>query len=204
MKIDIDPEQFASAISQAVLSALQQNQFDKPVAHPILNKYKSEQPIVEITPPINEIKRKRGRPRKDIDSSAQTALVESTNDILGYKPPEDQLTPGKRAIANTVAAKRTQVTGRVEAKSRDLIDPNRKIKFTDDKSVARDDPRMYANMPERNPREAVNKIKLNCNFCHRDFEVYPSEYPQAFEKQKDPMTGVIETALVRCERCYGR
>lgn len=197
MQIDINPEQFAASIAQAVLSALTQAASptkQEPVAHPLLNNDASESTV-------EEVKRKRGRPRKAEESVVDS---ESVNEIIDYKPPTEAIMPGRRAIANTCAAKKVNITGKTEATSQGIIVSNRKIRFMDDKSVAKDDPRLYQNLPERVTRDPAVKIKLQCYFCRRDFEIYPGECPQAFDKMKDPVSGSMEIAIIRCDNCYGR
>ncbi len=194
MKVDINPEQFAASIAQAVLAALTQ------ASTPFIDKYASDS--------VSEVKRKRGRPRKavvnnDDNFSAQPAEGgESVEEILSFVPPLPH-----KPILNTIAAKR--VVNNTDGIVHNSLEPKpvnisgRKIKFVDDKCVSSDNPSLYANLPERNVRPPAVQADFVCEICRQSFKAYWSEMASALHKERIPGVGEGKP-LVRCDNCQGK
>src|ERR1700723_283298 len=121
-------------------------------------------------------KKKRGRPKKEKPTQPVTIevgdLKENLDEVLNYKPPEvkrgdkDFIAVAKRAVGAMGVLKSTDQT-------QSVLNPNRKMRFMDDRSVPPD----KGTYPEPEPtsRQSQQKVKFNCCICHRDFEAYWSE-----------------------------
>ncbi len=100
--------------------------------------------------------------------------------------------------AYQVPAKKTETP--IQAKIADK--PPRQQKFIDLSEVHDRVPaHKYPQPAERRP--ATRKLTFECSTCHKDFEAYPGEVPQAFTRERTPEGGESRP-LVKCDDCAGR
>jgi hypothetical protein len=189
-KIEVDADQLAAVVAQAVASALKAlSEPTKPIEQP---------------KPAKSVK-KRGRPRKEKPRD-EAIIDDEVKEILEFIPPietkkDNTSLVKKRALpANTIAPRGDNEITKASVKTQSILDPNREIKFYDNKIIPAD----RCNYPEPGPRDrpAKEKMKFTCSFCHQEFEAYPSEFPQAFYKERIP--GIGEgSPMIRCNVCNG-
>lgn len=216
--LEIDADELAIRLSQAITFAIQE----------CAKKNMKVIGVVEEEP-----KKKRGRPRKEkpepsqgdpktwrktkkereaeeqaisfnqeeVDRASRMLgfTQEPIKEILEYQPPSrnDYVAPAKRA--NFTPRQNESTTG-MSAHGQSVVDPNRKMKFYDDPVVG--DRFKYAD-PIPTTRAPAVKQKFTCDRCHRQFEAYWSEVPQALHKER--IAGIGEgQPMVTCDNCLGK
>lgn len=158
--------------------------------------------------PTKTTKSKRGRPKKVVLQPQSTPTTDSNIEIIHVEDDVVQvlnesdkpIRSAKKQPDYMMAAKRVSNTGQsLENKLEPVTQKRGEMKFVDVANVPRE-----KNKPDWVPAERrppVQKMKFQCSKCMREFEAYGSEYPQAFLKEKDPLTGMISSPLVKCDNC---
>jgi len=214
-KIEVDADQLAAVVAQAVASAL------KTLAKPV-------EPI-RSSKPAKSIKKKRGRPRNKplgIDSpklsmEENIVLDDEIKEALDWQPPketrQDRINPVKKKILPPgIINPRPEGVISTAANKRAVNEfDHSQMKCIDLKIVPRDKPEdlmmddgqgnlIPYNREMKDIRPPAQKIKMTCDKCSRTFEDYPSRYPQALYRERDPSGAGEDRPMVRCEKCVGR
>lgn len=167
-------------------------------------------------------RKKRGRPKKDIPANIKIVrgrkvfevpteslvpegnieIVSVEEEMLSVINEPDKIIQHKPVSSHIIAARRVTNTGMsadqntIEVKKR----PG-EIKFIDVSNVGdRISADKYPEPTDR--RNPAKKISFVCDRCRNSFEMYPSEIPQAFIKEKIP-TGGEDKPRIYCDGCAG-
>lgn len=156
-----------------------------------LNKKKIE-PSKRLVKDLNTL-----LPPKIVDNNTEILCVdEEVLDVL--KEPE-QIIQKKTSPSHIVAAKRIVNNGLdITQTTIEVIKKPGEVKFIDIDNV-KHEKEIWEPSERRNP---VKKMSFLCDRCRCNFEVYPSELPQAFIREKIP-TGGEDKPRVYCESCVG-
>lgn len=164
-----------------------------------LNSLVSMQHVVKK----DTIKPKRGRPKKNVSPNLNDNIeIINVDDSLLNDDNPDKIIQHKPLSPHIIRAKRVtnsgvdtfQTTVEVKKKPGDM-------KFLDIQNVGDRIPAEKYPIPteRRNPAQ---KLPFKCDRCRCDFEMYPSEIPQAFIKEK-LSTGGEDKPRVYCNDCSG-
>lgn len=192
--VQIDPDKFLEMMAAALKASVIPQKID----------------LKELIKKVPE--KKRGRPakaKKEIIQVEPDEVDETVDEILAFKPPESALEPG-RALKNTAAAKRVGwrlPNGNQATATESVVNFKRKQRFVDDRTVAQDSPEQkqkYQTTERTERRPPAQKMEFKCDRCRNNFELYPSEIPQAFMREKDPLNNIESKPTVKCPDCMGK
>lgn len=185
MKTEVDLAQLAQAINAAILLQFEQLQ----------HKLKVE-PTKKIKDSSTIVKKKRGRPKKKVDSDVELAREAEEEVIVPYEKVEDKTdftAPPRKTLQRD--------GGETYMKKVPFRKKVRINQWVDDLNVARAD--MFdaegnrLKYPEHTePRPPQKKLKYRCDICNRQFEAFSSYLAGSVDGESQPQ--------IRCYDCNSR